>query len=114
MVLQEHGGVRGEARFPPRSIITTEKEIDLDKIYDQKDNPNQLKPIGLWYAIGDSWYKFWYRNHLEMKNLPKNLNIFKLSICKNSFTSDIKNPNPNKILRIKKTMMLNYSQNCIE
>jgi hypothetical protein len=32
---------------------------------------------------------------------PKNLNIFKLSIRKNSFTTDIKNPDPNKILRIK-------------
>ena len=110
MVLQEHGGVtnrkrfvsvRGEARFPPRSIITTQKEINLDKIYDQKDNPSIFKPIGLWYAIGDSWYKFWYKNNLKMKNLPKNLNIFKLSIRKNSFTTDIKNPNPNKILRIK-------------
>ena len=101
MVLKEHGGVRGEARFPPRSIITAEKEIDLDKIYDQKDNPSIFKPIGLWYTFGDSWYKFWYKNHLEMKNLPKNLNIFKLSIRKNSFTNDIKNPNPNKILRIK-------------
>jgi len=110
MVLKEHGGVtnrkrfvsvRGERQFPPRSIITTEKEIDFDKIYDQKNNPNQLKPIGLWYAIGDSWYKFWYKNHLKMKNLPKNLNIFKLSIHKNSITTDIKNPDPNKILRIK-------------
>ena len=110
MVLKEHGGVtnrkrfvsvRGKARFPPRSIITAQKEIDLDKIYDQKNNPSIFKPLGLWYAIGDSWYKYWYRNHLEMKNLPKNLNIFKLSIHKNSFTSDIKNPDPNKILRIK-------------
>ena len=110
MVLKEHGGVtnrlrfvsvRGERQFPPRSIITTQKEIDLDKIYDQKDNPSIFKPIGLWYAIGDSWYKYWYKNHLEMKNLPKNLNIFKLSIRKNSFTTDIKNPDPNKILRIK-------------
>ncbi len=91
----------GTAVLPPRSIITAEKAIDLDKIYDQKDNPSIFKPIGLWYAIGDSWYKFWYKNHLEMKNLPKNLNIFKLAICKNSFTSDIKNPDPNKILRIK-------------
>jgi hypothetical protein len=99
--IQEHGGVRGEARFPPRSIITAEKEINLDKIYDQKNNPSIFKPLGLWYAIGDSWYKYWYRNHLEMKNLPKNLNIFKLSIHKNSFITDIKNPNPNKILRIK-------------
>lgn len=95
------GGKGGAAVPPPRSIITTEKEINLDKIYDQKDNPSILKPIGLWYAIGDSWYKFWYKNHLEMKNLPKNLNIFKLAILKNSFTNDIKNPNPNKILRIK-------------
>ena len=110
MVLQEHWGVtnrkrfvsvRGERQFPLRSIITTQKEINLDKIYDQKDNPSIFKPLGLWYAIGDSWYKFWYRNHLEIKNLPKNLNIFKLSIHKNSFTSDIKNPDPNKILRIK-------------
>jgi hypothetical protein len=110
MVLQEHGGVTNRKRFvsvrggsalPPRSIITAEKEIDLDKIYDQKNNPNPLKPLGLWYAIGDSWYKHWYRNHLEMKNLPKNLNIFKLSIHKNSFTTDVKNPDPNKILRIK-------------
>jgi hypothetical protein len=91
----------GKAVPPPRSIITTQKEIDLDKIYDQKDNPSIFKPLGLWYAIGDSWYKYWYKNHLEMKNLPKNLNIFKLSIRKNSFTTDIKNPNPNKILRIK-------------
>jgi hypothetical protein len=101
MSLQEHGGGRGERQFPPRTIITTQKEIDLNKIYDQKDNPSIFKPLGLWYAIGDSWYKYWYRNHLEMKNLPKNLNIFKLSIRKNSFTTDIKNPNPNKILRIK-------------
>ena len=36
-----------------------------------------------------------------MKNLPKNLNIFKLSIHKNSLTTDVKNPDPNKILRIK-------------
>jgi hypothetical protein len=93
---------KGGSALPPRCIITTEKEIDLDKIYDQKDNPSIFKPIGLWYAIGDSWYKFWYKNHLEMKNLPKNLNIFKLSIRKNSFTTDIKNPDPNKILRIKK------------
>ena len=95
------GGEGGNCRSPPRSIITTQKEIDLDKIYDQKDNPSIFKPLGLWYAIGDSWYKFWYKNHLEMKNLPKNLNIFKLSIRKNSFTTDIKNPDPNKILRIK-------------
>jgi hypothetical protein len=93
---------KGGTAVPPlRSIITTQKEIDLNKIYDQKDNPNQLKPIGLWYAIGDSWYKFWYKNHLKMKNLPKNLNIFKLSIHKNSFITDLKNPDPNKILRIK-------------
>jgi hypothetical protein len=94
---------KGGSALPPlpRSIITTQKEIDLDKIYDQKDNPSIFKPIGLWYAIGDSWYKYWYRSHLEMKNLPKNLNIFKLSIRKNSFTTDIKNPDPNKILRIK-------------
>ena len=32
---------------------------------------------------------------------PKDNNIFKLSIRKNSFTTDIKNPDPNKILRIK-------------
>ena len=95
------GGKGGTAVPPPRSIITTQKEIDLNKTYDQKDNPSIFKPLGLWYAIGDSWYKYWYRNHLEMKNLPKNLNIFKLSIRKNSFTTDIKNPNPNKILRIK-------------
>lgn len=101
MSLQEHGGGRGERQFPPRTIISTQKEIDLDKIYNQKDNPSIFKPLGLWYAIGDSWYKYWYRNHLEMKNLPKNLNIFKLSIRKNSFTTDIKNTNPNKILRIK-------------
>jgi len=95
------GGKGGTTIPPPRSIITTQKEIDLDKIYDQKDNPSIFKPLGLWYAIGDSWYKYWYRNFLEMKNLPKNLNIFKLFIRKNSFTTDIKNPNPNKILRIK-------------
>jgi hypothetical protein len=95
-------GGKGETVVPhPRSIITTQKEIDLNKTYDQKDNLSIFKPIGLWYAIGDSWYKFWYKNHLEMKNLPKNINIFKLSIRKNSFTTDIKNPNPNKILRIK-------------
>ncbi len=69
----------------------------MDKIYDQKDNPSIFKPLGLWYAIGDLWYKFWCKNYLEMKNLP----IFKLSIRKNSFTTDIKNPDPNKILRIK-------------
>jgi len=73
----------------------------LDKIYDQKDNPIIFKPLGLWYAIGDSWYKFWYKNHLKMKILPKNINIFKLSIRKNSFTTNVKNPDPNKILRIK-------------
>ena len=32
---------------------------------------------------------------------PKDTNIFKLSIRKNSVTTDIKNINPNKILRIK-------------
>ncbi len=95
------GGKGGTAVPPPRSIITAENEIDLDKIYVQKNNPSIFKPLGLWYAIGDSWYKYWYKNHLEMKNLPKNLNIFKLSIRKNSFTTDIKNPDPNKILRIK-------------
>jgi hypothetical protein len=45
---------------------------------------------------------------------PKDNNIFKLSIRKNSFTIDIKNLDPNKILRIKTMMVSNYSQNCIE
>ena len=40
---------------------------------------------------------------------PKDTNIFKLSIRKNSITTDIKNTDPNKILRIKKMMVLNYS-----
>ena len=113
MVLKEYGGKDGTELAPnrggkggtvvppPRSIITAQKEININQTYDQKDNPSIFKPIGLWYAIGDSWYKFWYKNHLEMKNLPKNLNIFKLSIRKNSFTTDLKNPDPNKILRIK-------------
>ena len=107
MVLKEHGGDEsqvihhckgGTAVPPPRSIITAEKEIDLNKIYDQKDNLSIFKPIGLWYAIGDSWYKYWYKNLL-----PKNLNIFKLSIRKNSFTTDLKNPDPNKITWIRIT-----------
>ena len=32
---------------------------------------------------------------------PKDTNIFKLSIHKNSFTTNINDPEPNKILRIK-------------
>ena len=112
MVLKEHGGVtnrklfvsvRGEARFPPRSVITAEKEIYLDTTYDQKENQVPFKPLGLWYSIRDSYIKFINFKQKFNKDsiLPKNLNIFKLTIYPNSLTTDIKNPNPNKILQLK-------------
>ena len=37
----------------------------------------------------------------ENYKLPKNLNIFKLTIYPRHLTTDIKNPNPNKILQLK-------------
>ena len=100
------GGGRGELPFPPqRCLITTQKKIDLDKIYDQKDNLSAFKPLGLWYSIGNSWYKFMkFRqkyDYNENYKLPKNLNIFKLTIYPRHLTTDIKNPNPNKILQLK-------------
>jgi hypothetical protein len=103
MVLQEHGGVRGERQFPPRSVITTEKEINLNQTFDQKDNQVPFKPLGLWYSIRDSYMKFInFKQKFDKDSiLPKNLNIFKLNIYPNRLTTDIKNPNPNKILQLK-------------
>jgi hypothetical protein len=95
--------VRGEARFPPRCIITTEKEINLNQTFDQKDNQVPFKPLGLWYSIRDSYIKFInFKQKFDNDSiLPKNLNIFKLTIYPKHLTTDIKNPNPNKILQLK-------------
>ena len=113
MVLKEHGGVTNRKRFvsvggggstlPQRCIITAEKEIDLDTTYDQKENQVPFKPLGLWYSIRDSYIKFINFKQTFNKDsiLPKNLNIYKLTIYPNSLTTDIKNPDPNKILQLK-------------
>ena len=50
-------GARGETHFPPRCIITAEKEINLNTTFYQKDNQVPFKPLGLWYSIRDSYIK---------------------------------------------------------
>jgi hypothetical protein len=87
------GGKRGST-LPPRCIITAEKEIDLDTTFYQKDNNVPLKPLGLWYSIRDSYIKFinFKQKFDEDSILPKNLNIYKLTIYPNSLTTDIKIP----------------------
>ena len=97
--------LKGELQVPPplRCIITAEKEINLDNSYDQKDNQVPFKPLGLWYAIGDSYIKFInFKQKFDKDSiLPKNLNFFKLNIYPKHLTTDIKNPDPNKILQLK-------------
>jgi hypothetical protein len=97
---------RGTAVPTQRSIITTEKKIDLNKIYDQKDNQVPFKPLGLWYSIRDFYIKFVKSKQKFDKYsiLPKNLNFFKLTIYPKSLTTDIKNPDSNKILQLKHMM----------
>ena len=95
--------------FPYRNIISKNKEITLQSIVPLKSHNKIVKPPGLWYGIRHSWAEWLFNLDLDItcKNTSKEIynvsNLYKLIIKKES-TTDINNPNKNKILIIKKVI----------
>ena len=82
--------------FPARNKISNKKKIEITDF--KISSIIGLKPSGIWYSCGSSWYDWIKKERMEESFLHKY--IHQIYIKSNS-TTDINNKHKNKLLVIK-------------